>query len=174
MRLLLCLAVTRKDEDAELEIEDPVEILLADVRRPHFYALRRIFVEMPREDQNLSQCGGVAEMVMSLYSTRDEAAYWEAEYSRLLTDAGMAKGQAAPCLFYDAAAGVRVLVHGDDFVAVGRRSGLDKLQSTLEAPYEIKTERLGWSKGRQRQGIVLGHIIRLTAGVPPSRPTRRC
>ena len=52
---------------------------------------------------------------------------------------------------------------GDDFVAVGRRIGFDKLQATLESAYEIKAERLGWSKGRQREGRVLGRVIRLAA-----------
>ena len=120
-------------------------MLILDVRRAHFYAraLRRIFVEMPKEDPRWEQCQGVAELLMSLYGTQDASANWEAEYSSCLKKAGYKKGEASPCVFYNEAAGVRLLVHGDDFVAVGRRGALDALQKHLEGKESQKSQMSG-------------------------------
>ena len=62
--------------------EDPVQMMVLDVRRSHFYAkaLRRVFVEMPKEDSRCSQDQSVAELIHSLYGTRDAAANWEASF----------------------------------------------------------------------------------------------
>ena len=68
---------------------------------------------------------------MSLYGTQDASANWEAEYSKCLIEGGYQKGEASPCLFYNASSNVRALVHGDDFVAVGRRGPLMIFRSTL-------------------------------------------
>ena len=90
--------------DDEVEVaNDPKEMLILDVRRAHFYAhaLRRVFVEMPKEDPRSSQCQGVAELLKSFYGTQDAAANWEAEYSRRLCELGYAKGVASPCLFHN-------------------------------------------------------------------------
>ena len=54
------------------------------------------------------------------------------------------------------------MVHGDDFVAVGKKGALDQLQSFLESIYESKVQRLGWGKGKSREARVLGRIITLT------------
>ena len=70
---------------------------------------------------------GVDELLRSLHRSRDAAAHWEAVHSQLLVRVCSKKGVASPCLFYDEKTQVHVLVHGDDFVVVGRRSGLDKL-----------------------------------------------
>ena len=84
--------------------DDQMEMMILDVRRAHFYAkaLRRIFVEMPREDARWNECQGVAELLMSLYGTQDAAANWEAEYSSKLQGWGYRKGEASPCVFYHA------------------------------------------------------------------------
>ena len=66
----------------------------------------------------------------SLYGTQDASANWEAEYSRCLIEGGYRKGEASPCLFYNALSNVRALVHGDDFVAVGKRESLTSYKST--------------------------------------------
>ena len=117
---------------------------------------------MPREDPRWEECQGVAELLQSLYGTQDAAANWEAEYSSKLVQWGFRKGQASPCIFYSEELNVRVLVHGDDFVAVGSRANLDILQKKLESVYESKTQRIGWEKGRSREARVLGKIITLT------------
>ena len=141
-----------------------MEMMVLDVRRAHFYAraLRRIFVEMPREDPRYEECQGVAELLMSLYGTQDAAANWEAEYSDKLQGWGYKKGEASPCVFYNPGTNIRILVHGDDFVAVGRRYKLDALQEQLESVYECKVQRIGWQRGRAREARILGRVITLT------------
>ena len=122
LRILLSV-MTTQIEQSTLQLDDQMEMLILDVRRAHFYAkaLRRVFVEMPKEDPRWHECQGVAELLMSLYGTQDASANWEAEYSKCLIEGGYQKGEASPCLFYNALSKVRALVHGDDFVAVGRR-----------------------------------------------------
>ena len=75
LRILVSMAVTDQDLEDAMD-DDPMELLVLDVRRAHFYAkaFRRIFVEMPKEDPRWEQCGGVAELLKSLYGTRDAAA----------------------------------------------------------------------------------------------------
>ena len=86
------------------EIEEDMEMMILDVKRAHLYAkaLRRLFIEMPKEDPRWAECHGVAELLMSLYGTQDAAANWEAEYSQKLEQWGYAKGKASPCLFHNA------------------------------------------------------------------------
>merc|ERR1712020_564044 len=109
--------MTTRGEAVEKGVEDQVEMMILDVRRAHFYAraLRRMFIEMPKEDPRWEECQGVAELIMSLYGTQDAAANWEAEYSKRLVEGGYIKGKASPCLFHHPEDGVQALVHGDDF-----------------------------------------------------------
>ena len=64
----------RKDHDQN--DEDPIEILILDVRRAHFYAksIRRVFAEMPLEDARAQGEDRTAELLCSLYGTQDAAA----------------------------------------------------------------------------------------------------
>ena len=57
---------------------------------------------------------------------------------------------------------MRALVHGDDFVPVGKKKMLDKLQAHLEGEYECKVQRLGWTRGMSREARIFGRIITLT------------
>ena len=61
--------------DVECTPEDPIEIMVLDVIRAHFYAraLRRVFIKMPVEDPRYVQCDGVAELQKAMYGTQDAA-----------------------------------------------------------------------------------------------------
>ena len=80
----------------------------------------------------------------------------------MLEEGGYRKGKASPCVFAHSDTGVRALVHGDDFVVVGRKSRLDELEALLTGHYEAKVQRLGWRGGRQREARFLGRVLRLT------------
>ena len=56
------------------------------------------------------------------------------------------------------------MVHGDDFVGVGSKQGLDKMEAPLTSKYEVKTNRLGWKKGMCRQARLLGRVVTLHEG----------
>ena len=70
-------------------------------------------------------------LLRTMYGTRDAAACWEAHYSKILEEAGMVKGTAAPGVFYHRDRDIRLLVHGDDFVIVARSSGLEWVEKVL-------------------------------------------
>ena len=85
--------------------------MLLDVRRAHFYAkaLRKIFINMPREDPRFDPADPTAELVHSLYGTQEAAANWEAEYSRALIEAGFTRGLGSACLSSHEALGVEMI-----------------------------------------------------------------
>ena len=60
------------------------------------------------------------------------------EYRDTLQAAGYVQGKANPCLFYHAEFNVSVIVHGDDFVALGPGQHLGNIKATLSDKYKIK------------------------------------
>ena len=67
-----------------------------------------------------------------------------------LQAAGYVQGKANPCLSYHAEFHVSIVVHGDDFVAVGPAQHLDNIKSTLSDKYKIKIEQLGHGDGKNK------------------------
>ena len=118
---------------------------------------------MPREDPRLDAADPTAVLLQSLYGTQEAAANWEAEYASTLENLGFTRGTSSACIFYHREHDIVLMVHGDDFFAVGGRSKLDTLEAGLRDQYECKTQRLGWSKGRCREAGVLGKTITLDA-----------
>jgi K+/H+ antiporter YhaU regulatory subunit KhtT len=51
--------------------------------------------------------------------------------------AGYNRGKANPCLFYSPTDDCSIMVHGDDFVAVGDEKSTQKLKKSLEAAYKV-------------------------------------
>ena len=51
------------------------------------------------------------------------------------------------------------MVHGDDFVAVGRKAATDKLKKTLEDAYKVKCEVLGSGNDELSEIRVLNRVI---------------
>ena len=74
---------------------------------------------------------------------RESASNWEEAYSTFLESLGFAKGKASTCCFYNDSRQIRNMVHGDDFVAVGREKDLLWMKSQLQGTFEIKWETLG-------------------------------
>ena len=85
-------------------------------------------------------CG---ELLYSMYGTRDAAANWESEYSEYLATHGYKKGAACPCHFWNPHTGVKALVHGDDFLAIGTESALKDMIQVVTQKYEAKYELWG-------------------------------
>ena len=80
---------------------------------------------------------------MSMYGTRDAALNWALEYGETLKAAGYQQGRANPCLFHHAGLKVSIMVHGDDFVAVGPAENLVDTRRALEEKHKLKVETLG-------------------------------
>ena len=97
----------------------------------------------------------------TMYGTLDAAERWAAHYTQVLEAAGFTVGKASPCHFYDAARDTWVLVHGDNFVIVGRRDGRE-FEPGHQAP-----SRLRWRYTRSVEKVSssqLGMWTRLRCG----------
>ena len=109
-------------------------------------------------DGDESQCG---KLMMSMYGTRDAALNWALEYGDTLKAAGYEQGKANPCLFYHHDLDVSVMVHGDDFVAVGPDKHLENIENTLSEKYKIKIEQLGYGGDSTREIRILNKVVRM-------------
>ena len=142
-----------------------MKLMYADVSRAYFYAkaVRPVYVVLPAEDfceGDEDRCG---ELVMSMYGTRDAALNWSTEYTKTLTESGYVQGRASPCLFYNVKLDVAIMVHGDDFVAIGDDKGLGDARKVLEHCYKLKVEILGEGKGCVKEVRILNKIVRHTS-----------
>ena len=97
-----------------------------------------------------------------MYGTRDAAMNWAAEYGETLKAAGYIQGKVSPCLFHHPIHDVMIMVHGDDFVAVGEPEFLKKTEASLREKYKIKTETLGLADGDVKEVKILNKIVRVT------------
>ena len=75
---------------------------------------------------------------------------------------GYVQSQYNASLFYNPQTGVQVLVHGDDFVAVGEREYIKKLQSQLAGRFTVKCKIVGpdFSAGDVQVARIRNRIIR--------------
>ena len=73
------------------------------------------------------------------------------ENSETLKASGYKQGIANPCFFYHAEKDVAVMVHGDDFAAVGTEEHVADTERTLREKYKIKVEKLGGGQKIQKR-----------------------
>lgn len=94
-----------------------------------------------------------------MYGTRDAAINWHDEYSQQLLNNGFVQGKASPCALYRPLREIRTLVHGDDYVSVGKEHDLQWTEARPKDKYEIKTKWLV-PEARHEQDIrVLNRIV---------------
>ncbi len=139
-------------------------LMYADVSRAYFCAkaVRPVFVKLPDEDVEPGDEEKCGKLLMSMYGTRDAALNWSAEYTATLLADGYIQGRANPCLFRNPKTKVTIMVHGDDFVAVGEERNLAATRATLENKYKIKVETLGEGEGCKSEVKILNKIVRYT------------
>ena len=135
-RLLLSeLASRRTTVDGQ-----PLEVSFIDVKTAYFNGIptRRIHRCLPRE-----LCLGaeaVAHLRRCVYGTRDAGMIWEETYTQALLDQGFRRRLASPCCFYHPELEVGVVIHGDDFTALGPREGLRRYREGLEQVFELNVK----------------------------------
>ena len=142
--------------------------MYADVSRAYFYAKaeRPVYVKLPAEDLEPGDEGRCGRLRMSMYGTRDAALNWSKEYAETLKAAGFIQGKNNPCLFRHQQQQVSIMVHGDDFIAVGPAENLKTTRAALEGKYKIKVEVLGDKKEESQELRILNKVVRLTeAGI---------
>ena len=126
----------------------------------HFYGVpkRRIYIELPDED---STPGMVGRLTKSMYGTQDAPNIWQQHYTQLLVKAGYIRGKSNGSVFYHPTLEVRVLVHGDDFMALGDADALKEVDALLRSAYELKwLGTIGDEEGDSRKVNFLNRLIR--------------
>ena len=135
-----------------------------DIRRAHLYGKpqREIFTDLPEEEAEPGFC---ARLNYCLYGTQDAAVCWEREYVSMLVENGFEQGISSPTVFLHRGRDLRVLVHGDDFFALGDDAALDFLEKCIAARYDYKKSgRLGTGRTDVREVGILNRHIRLCTG----------
>ena len=132
MRLLCSLWATKRKSYHN----QPLKLGLWDISRAHFYGTpkRRIYIELPPEDEASKDGQTCGLLVKSMYGTQDAPNIWD----------------------------VRVMVHGDDFLALGDAKHLEKLSQVLKDAYELKCLGiLGDEDGDRTEAHFLNRLIRI-------------
>ena len=116
--------------------------MINDVARAFFEApaVRQVCVGLPDEDLTSSDrtADRVGHLKMSCYGTRDAAMNWQGEVARVILKWGFTRGKYNPCLYWHKGWKVRVLVHGDDFVAVGEEEDVEWFRKLAVGWFEMK------------------------------------
>ena len=134
-RMLLRMAIRRCRERPN----EKYKLMFIDVKKAHLNGMvpedEWVFVVLPPEAG-----GGVARLRRWLYGMRPAARAWEDHYAtKLVEEAGFRRGVSAPTVFWHPEADVSLVVHGDDFTALGPETELRKFEKNMGAWYKIKT-----------------------------------
>ncbi len=106
----------------------------------HARAKRKVYVELSKEDFEEGRCG---LLKIAMYGTRDAEQNWELGHTEMTTEADCRQGSFGACVFYHKQKNVRVVVHGDDFTALGPSKSLDWFRGAVQQGMEVKfKERL--------------------------------
>lgn len=139
--------------------------MVIDVRRAYFNARarRKVFTEIPGEDWESGDEDRCAELVHSLYGTRDAGRNWYEELREFLEGLGGTTGKASVSVYRFVRDGrvVKVAVHGDDTVCAGDKRDCEWLKKEFEKRFEIKHQSLGTGPGEKREVKVLNRLVRL-------------
>ena len=106
---------------------------------------RKVAVELPPEAKTQEELNAdvVGILDMSLYGTRDAAVNFQREVSKLMRNLGFEQSKFNSSLYQHKKDDVKVLVHGDDFVASGGRSKILRFQKQLATRFTIKSKVVG-------------------------------
>ena len=141
----------------------PLRLSFVDVRKAYFNGTpkRNVFMSLPKELGLPSHY--VAKQVKCVYGTRDAGAIWEDVYRGALEAMGFTSGVASPCCFVHEERGLSVVVHGDDFTALGDDQQLDWYETQLAQHFEIKIRgRLGEGCPGDNELRILNRVVKIT------------
>ena len=139
-----------------------LEVSFVDIEKAYSNGIpnRELHLFLPREMGQGTRA--VARLTRCVYGTRDAGMIWEETYSQALIDMGFRRGLASPCCFHNSALQVSVVIHGDDFTALGPREGLVAYEKALAKHSELKIRgRLGLAADCDGEVRVLNRVVRL-------------
>ena len=140
----------------------PLKMSFVDVRKAYFHGrpTRNLYVRLPPE-LGLPRTM-LGKLKRCLYGTRDAGHIWESVYGEALVSMGFKQGKASPCCFEHEDWGISLVVHGDDFTALGCDSSLDKWEKAMADKFEIKLKgRIGHEDHDLKEMRLLNRIIRV-------------
>ena len=139
------------------------KVLFMDARKAHLNPLceEHVYVALPEE-------AGVAEGICGklkfwMYGFGPAAQAWEGCYSRRMEEVGFKRGVGNAVVFYHGDRDVSVLVHGDDFVAVGEDEDIEWFRSLAVGWFEMKIRgKLGEGTHDEKEMVIVGRRMRWT------------
>ena len=132
MRLLVAQMAMKRTRGGK-----PLVLKFPDATKAYFNAkpTRDIFICAPKE-LGLPP-NTVGRLLRCAYGTCDAGALWEEHYARVLMSMEFKRGNTAPTCFHHPKWDVAVVVHGDDFVALGTDDTLTLYESGLREAFEL-------------------------------------
>ena len=103
------------------------------------------------------------KQVRCVYGTRDAGSIWEDVYRNALEAMGVTSGVASPCCFEQKERNIAVVVHGDDFTALGTDPNLNWYETEMAKHFEIKIRgRLGEGCAGDNELRILNRVVKVT------------
>ena len=123
-------------------------------------ARRDIYVQLPEEESSPGMC---AKLVKAMHGTIYVAQNWAWASRSAHEEWGFQVGKSSPCVVYHPTRGIRLVVHGDDFTALGYEADLDWYNKVLTQKFEAKVKgRLGPGKTDEKSKRVLNRVLHWT------------
>ena len=105
----------------------------------------------------------VARLVRCAYGCRDVGHIWKLCYRSALESIVFVTGVASPCCFYHKTRDISVVVHADDFTALGTDADLDFYEKKLAEHFELKIRgRNGKGSPGPNETRILNRCVELT------------
>ena len=135
--------------------------MFMDARKAHLNPKcgEDVYIELPDEAGASEGMSGTLQFWM--YGMRQVAQAWEKWNSTKMEAAGFKRGIGNSVVFYHEGRNVSVLVHGDDFVAVGDDENVEWLKLLAVGWFEMKVRgKLGEGDSDEKEMVILGRRVR--------------
>ena len=136
--------------------------MLVDVKKAFLYVSinRRVYIRLLEEDEKAKEGKWMGRLEKAMCGTRDAPAAWQSEVERTMKETGFKQSPTTPCVCFNEATNVRVVVHVDNCLCTGPEPGLANLRRCLQNKYVIKFEILGAGANEKKAGKFLGRATK--------------
>ena len=143
--------------------DEGISVMYTDISRAydHAHTKEEKYAELSSEIWK----GSVPEygrLRVSLYGIYDATSSWKDAYARVLISCGFISGVASLCAFRNPQRRLRVVVHGDDFLAAGPELSLYWHRSIIDENLEGKHPLMGASPDMRKSIVLLNRMITWT------------
>ena len=119
-----------------------------------------MYIELPEDDKRKEGGRNVGKLLKAMYGLRDAPVVWHKMVNGMLLSRGFASSTTVGCMYANARSGVKIVAHVDDFLVTGEEQELLKLKKDLQKDFEVDGTLMGPRKNDEKQGQILGRIIR--------------